>query len=307
MRGCGSVRRRRRSCGGRSSSSCRASAIEDAIEAAKELKPQGLNTILTRLGENITRIEEAQEVFDHYMKVIDLVQGRRASTRRSRSSPRSSATTRIRTSATTTASGCSSAARPSASSSGSTWKARRTSTARSRCSSGCAPKSDKVGIAHAGLPVPDGEGHRGTGRRWGRRFASSRARISSRPAVAYPKKSDVDANYFKLASRLLQDDNTKPGALLHIATHDLGLQARLQQVIAERKVAQSRYEFAMLFGIQTSAPAGTRPRRRPHPLPDQLRRVLVPLVHAPPGRAARERLVRGQEHVQIVVSCPCKF
>jgi proline dehydrogenase len=72
------------------------------------------------------------------------------------------------------------------------------------------------------------------------------------PAVAYPKKSDVDAQYFTLASRLLQDDNMKPGALLHIATHDLGLQARLQQVIAERKVAQSRYEFAMLFGIQTS-------------------------------------------------------
>jgi MOSC domain-containing protein YiiM len=28
--------------------------VEDAIEAAKALKPQGINTILTRLGENIT-------------------------------------------------------------------------------------------------------------------------------------------------------------------------------------------------------------------------------------------------------------
>ena len=33
------------------------------------------------------------------------------------------------------------------------------------------------------------------------------------PSVAFPKKTDVDENYFKLASRLLQDDNTKPGAL----------------------------------------------------------------------------------------------
>src|SRR3972149_255973 len=47
--------------------------IEDAIAAARTLQPQGLNMILTRLGENITRIEEAQEVFDHYMKVIELV------------------------------------------------------------------------------------------------------------------------------------------------------------------------------------------------------------------------------------------
>jgi proline dehydrogenase len=72
------------------------------------------------------------------------------------------------------------------------------------------------------------------------------------PSVAYPNKADVDANYFKLASRLLQDDNTKPGALLHIATHDVALQEKLQAVIAERKIPTSRYEFAMLYGIQTA-------------------------------------------------------
>ncbi len=71
------------------------------------------------------------------------------------------------------------------------------------------------------------------------------------PSVAYPQKSDVDENYFKLAARMVQDDNTKPGALLHIATHDIALQERLRKVIADRKVSQSRYEFAMLYGIQT--------------------------------------------------------
>ena len=72
------------------------------------------------------------------------------------------------------------------------------------------------------------------------------------PSVAFPKKADVDENYFKLASRLLQDDNTKPGALLHIATHDIALQERLQKVITDRRVSTDRYEFAMLYGIQTS-------------------------------------------------------
>ena len=48
--------------------------VEDAIEAARELKPSGLTTILTRLGENITRLEEADEVRAHYLKVLDLVQ-----------------------------------------------------------------------------------------------------------------------------------------------------------------------------------------------------------------------------------------
>jgi len=36
--------------------------VEDAIEAAVALKPQGLTTILTRLGENITRLEDGDEV-----------------------------------------------------------------------------------------------------------------------------------------------------------------------------------------------------------------------------------------------------
>jgi proline dehydrogenase len=72
------------------------------------------------------------------------------------------------------------------------------------------------------------------------------------PAVAMPNKADVDAHYFTLASRLLQPDADKPGAKLHIATHDIALQQRLQKVIADRGVSPSRYEFAMLYGIQTA-------------------------------------------------------
>ena len=83
--------------------------------------------------------------------------------------------------------------------------------------------------------------------------------------VAMPSKADVDENYFKLAARLLQPDAAKPGALLHIGTHDLSLQQRLQQVIKERQIPQARYEFAMLYGIQTArqhelASAGIRTR-----------------------------------------------
>ena len=42
-------------------------------KAAKALKPRDITTILTRLGENITRIEEADEVRDHYLQVLDLI------------------------------------------------------------------------------------------------------------------------------------------------------------------------------------------------------------------------------------------
>jgi proline dehydrogenase len=70
-------------------------------------------------------------------------------------------------------------------------------------------------------------------------------------SVAYPKKSDVDRNYFALAERLLSTDNARPGALVHLATHDSGLQDRLQRLIAERQTPRERYEFAMLYGISS--------------------------------------------------------
>ena len=47
--------------------------IDDALRAAQEQKQHGINTILTRLGENITRVEEAEEVTQHYFEVLDKV------------------------------------------------------------------------------------------------------------------------------------------------------------------------------------------------------------------------------------------
>ena len=41
------------------------------------------------------------------------------------------------------------------------------------------------------------------------------------PSVAYPKKADVDENFYKLCVRLLSRRmRSAAGALLHIATHD---------------------------------------------------------------------------------------
>jgi proline dehydrogenase len=73
------------------------------------------------------------------------------------------------------------------------------------------------------------------------------------PAVAFPQKSDVDENYYRLCCRLLGDEGQRRGAGLHVATHDAALIGRLQRFISERAsagVATAPYEFAMLYGIQ---------------------------------------------------------
>jgi proline dehydrogenase len=224
--------------------------VEDALEAAKKLKPQGLNTILTRLGENLTRIEEAQEVFDHYLKVIDLVKASGIDAQISikptqlgyDQNPEICYDYCIRLLERCEATGnffwLDMESSPYVDGTIALFKRLR-------------EKSDKVGIAIQAYLyrtakdveelVPLGSAIR-----------LVKGAYLEPASVAYPKKQDVDENYFKIAARLLQDDAAMPGALLHIATHDLGLQARLQQVIADRKIASNRYEIAMLFGIQTA-------------------------------------------------------
>jgi proline dehydrogenase len=68
--------------------------------------------------------------------------------------------------------------------------------------------------------------------------------------VAYPNKTDVDENFYKLSCRLLGEEARRAGGLLHIATHDSRLVDRLAAFIDEHHVPKAAYEFAMLYGIQ---------------------------------------------------------
>jgi proline dehydrogenase len=223
--------------------------IEDAIEAARALKPQGINTILTRLGENITRIEEAQEVYDHYIRVIDLVKA---------------AGLDAQISIKPTQLGfdqnpdicydyCLKLLQKSDAAGNFFWLDMESSPyvegtialyKRLRAS------SPNVGIAiQAYLYRTEKDIEELI--QLGSAIRLVKGAYLEPVSVAYPKKADVDANYLKLATRMLQDDNARPGALLHIATHDLAIQAKLQDIVRQRSVPQSRYEFAMLYGIQT--------------------------------------------------------
>jgi len=68
--------------------------------------------------------------------------------------------------------------------------------------------------------------------------------------IAYPKKSDVDENYFHLAQRLLSPEARAAGVRPAIATHDLKLIARISEWAASQGIPKNRMEFAMLYGIQ---------------------------------------------------------
>jgi proline dehydrogenase len=222
--------------------------IDDALRAAAELKPQGITTILTKLGENLTRVEEAEQVTLHYLDVLDRVAGlgldaqisikptqlgldldralcernldrviQRAEERNNfvwidmESSPYVERTLEL-------------------------YRRTRSMTTR-------------VGIAlqaylyrtakdvEALVPL-------------GAAIRIVKGAYLEPPDVAFPKKADTDENYYKLCTRLLAPDARKRGAILHIATHDIALADRLSAYIAQNNVPQSAYEFAMLYGIQ---------------------------------------------------------
>src|SRR5258708_10731116 len=44
--------------------------LEDAMTAAAAQQSQGINTIFTKLGENLTRIEDAEDRTLHYLDVL---------------------------------------------------------------------------------------------------------------------------------------------------------------------------------------------------------------------------------------------
>jgi len=69
------------------------------------------------------------------------------------------------------------------------------------------------------------------------------------PAVAYPRKRDVDENFYRLCVRLLSEEARRAGALVHVATHDAALVGRLRRYAADHGVPAGSREFAMLYGI----------------------------------------------------------
>lgn len=65
--------------------------------------------------------------------------------------------------------------------------------------------------------------------------------------VAFPAKSDVDANYVKLMRMLLTS-----GFYHGIATHDPRMIAETIRCAAEKQVSKDDFEFQMLYGVRTN-------------------------------------------------------
>ncbi len=64
-------------------------------------------------------------------------------------------------------------------------------------------------------------------------------------SVAFPAKPDVDANYVKLAQRMVASP-----VFCGMATHDEAIIQAICRFVAERGIAKSAFEFQMLYGVR---------------------------------------------------------
>jgi proline dehydrogenase len=65
------------------------------------------------------------------------------------------------------------------------------------------------------------------------------------PAIAFPAKADVDANYIHLAKKMILSS-----VFCGIATHDEAIVNDLCRFIKVHRIEKSDFEFQMLYGIR---------------------------------------------------------
>lgn len=217
--------------------------LEDALGAAALLQQEGVGTILTKLGENLTRADEAEEVTGHYLDVLDNVSARKLNaevsikpTQLGLDLDKELCYRNLERLIDRAASG-----------NNFIWIDMESSPyvdptielfrrARARTS--------RVGLAlqaylrrterdvEALIPL-------------GSAVRLVKGAYLEPASVAFPRKADVDENYFRLACRLLAGN-----ARVHIATHDSKLVERIGKFIEDNRVQRSASEYAMLYGIQ---------------------------------------------------------
>ena len=224
--------------------------MEDALEAAARLKQEGITTILTHLGENLSRVGEAEEVAQHYLTLIERV----------------------------SASGLDAQISVKPTQLGLDLDPALCQRHLDHLVDRAAALGNFVWIDMESSPYVDPtlqlfRAARARSRKVGIALQAYLRRTSKdleellplgcairlvkgaylEPAsVAFPVKRDVDENFYRLACRLLGAEGQKHGTLAHIGTHDGALIERLEGFIALNTVPPQTYEIAMLYGIQRS-------------------------------------------------------
>lgn len=223
--------------------------MEDALVAAAPLQAVGIGTIYTRLGENLTSLDEADAVATHYLELIDRIQA---------------AGIRGEPSVKPTQLGLD--LDPEA-----TFGHLARIAARA-AETGSFLWIDMEGSAYTEATIALYERlraeHPNTGiclQAYLRRTAADVERLLQlEPAIrlvkgaydepariAYTNRREVDANYLALAVLMLRETRAQR-LRLGLGTHDVGLIGRVEELARAAGIERDAFEVQMLYGIRAA-------------------------------------------------------
>lgn len=222
-------------------------ALEDALEAARELQQKGLSTIFTKLGENITEASEGEQVRDHYLDVLKRIQ--------LLGLPTEISVKLTQLGLDQDADFCHrnmQALIETAGEKNIVWIDMEDSSyvdvtldlyRRLRA------QYANVGVclqaylyrtpADLESLIPMGPAIR-----------LVKGAYKEPPNVAYPKKADVNEAYYRLATTMIGAKAQEAGMRAGIGTHDKNLIRRISDFATAQKLSRSAFQFQMLYGIQ---------------------------------------------------------
>lgn len=221
---------------------------DDALDESGRLAGQSITSVLTRLGENVTSAEEAEEVTEHYLGVLDNIQARGLNTHVSVKLTQfgldfDTAATAERLDRLTEAA----AARGNV-----IWVDMEASNyvdVTLEIYRAARAKRENVGLciqAYLHRTPADIETLLGEGAA----IRLVKGAYQEPADVAIPRKRDVDEAFYNLSLRLIEHATggvaVKPG----IATHDTTLIERLHGTVQTRGWPRDAYEVQMLYGIR---------------------------------------------------------
>jgi proline dehydrogenase len=223
---------------------------EAALTAAETFQADGISTMFTRLGENVTRLEEGDAVAEHYMGLLDTIAAR----------------------------GIDGEISVKLTQLGFDLDDARTLEHVERLATKAAATGRTVWVDMEGSDYAEGTiafyerlraNHPNTGlclQSYLKRTAADIQRLlplgpsvrlvkgayAEPAAIAYQSRHDVDANYVALAVSMLEAIRAGHTVRIGLGTHDVRLVEQIAEHAAALGLERSAFEVQMLYGIRSS-------------------------------------------------------
>src|SRR5262245_30873189 len=222
--------------------------VQAALEAARQLKPQRVGAVLTCLGENLTKLEDAEAVVSHYLDVLERIKAASLDaevsikpTHLGLDMSRSACEKHLdRLAERAAAAGTwiwvdmeSSAYTDT------TLEMYRAARARHPNVGVCVQAYLRRTPRDLDALIPIGAGIR-----------LVKGAYLEPPEKAYPSKREVDAHYLELTKRLLGREAQQAGVRAIFGTHDGVLIRRIEEEARAAGLPPRSLEFQMLYGIR---------------------------------------------------------